>query len=87
MGNDNWNECPFPPEADSDDINEAYVTMEVLVGANGRAQQVTIVKDPGHGFGREAQKCAMRKMFATQLDRSGNPMAGKTKPFRIHFER
>ncbi|WP_394837660.1 energy transducer TonB [Pendulispora rubella] len=86
LGDQNWN-CPWPSEADSESVDEAYVTVEVLVGTNGRAQQVTVVKDPGHGFGREARQCAMQKPFATQLDVNGNPVAGKTKPFRIHFER
>ena len=87
LGDTNWTNCPFPPEADSEDLNDAYVTVEVVVGTNGKAQQVTVLKDPGHGFAREARQCAMQKTFATQLDGAGNPLVGKTKPFRIHFER
>ena len=87
LGDTSWTDCPFPPEADSEDINETWVTIEVQVGVNGKAQQVTIIKDPGHGFARVARQCAMQKPFATQLDINGNPVAGKTKPFRIHFER
>ena len=57
------------------------------MGVDGRPTGVTVLKDPGYGFGRKARECAMRKTFNTALDREGRPVAGKTKPFKIHFER
>src|SRR5262249_33869663 len=85
-GSSDW-KCPWPSEADAEQIDDAYVTVEVSVGANGRATQVQVKSDPGHGFGREARMCAMRETYQTALDHDGNAIAGQTKPFRIHFER
>jgi protein TonB len=85
-GSSDW-KCDWPSEADSEQIDDAFVMVEVLVGPNGRAQKVNILKDPGHGFGRNARTCAMRESFTAPLDREGNAIAGMTKPFRIHFER
>jgi len=85
-GSSDW-KCPWPSEADSEQIDDAYVMVQVTVGANGRASQVRVLQDPGHGFGREAQRCAMRETFTTALDRDGSSIPGVTKAFRIHFER
>ncbi|AKV03818.1 Ferric siderophore transport system, periplasmic binding protein TonB [Labilithrix luteola] len=87
LGSDRWDDCPFPGEADSEQIDQAYVIIQVKVKADGTAETVTIVQDPGHGFGREARKCAMRKRYNTALDVEGNAVGGMTKPFRIKFER
>lgn len=87
LGSDRWDDCPFPGEADSEQIDQAYVIIQVKVKADGTADTVTIVQDPGHGFGREARKCAMRKRYNTALDVEGNAIGGMTKPFRIKFER
>lgn len=85
-GSDEWR-CDFPPEADADQIDEAYVTLQVLVGADGHAKRVTIVQDPGHGFGRMANQCAQRETYQAQLDHDGRPVEGQTRPFRVHFVR
>jgi protein TonB len=87
LGSTEWNDCPFPQEADAEQIDEAHVTIQVHVKANGRAEKVVVLSDPGHGFGREARLCAMRKSFQIALDRDGNAIAGITKPFRVRFER
>ncbi len=84
-GGAEWH-CPFPAESDQDQVDEAFATVSVSVGADGRVGSATIVQDPGHGFGREARACAMRETFLSALDRDGNPIAS-TKSFRIHFER
>lgn len=86
-GGDRWDDCPFPAEADSEQIDQAYVTIQVKVSATGAAESVTVLQDPGHGFGREARKCGMQKTYATALDVDGRPVAGTTKAIRIHFER
>jgi periplasmic protein TonB len=85
-GASEWS-CPFPPEADSAQIDEAYVTLQVDVGPDGAAAAARVLADPGNGFGREARRCAMIKHYAVALDRDGNPIAGATKPFRVHFSR
>lgn len=86
-GSSDWGDCPFPAEADAEQVDQAYVTLQVKVRSDGSPDSVSVVQDPGHGFGREARKCAMRKRFTSALDVDGNPIAGQTKPFRVHFTR
>ncbi len=84
-GSSEWH-CPFPPEADADQIDEAAAVVSVTVGPSGRPQRVTIVQDPGHGFGREARACALRESYSPALDRAGNAVVA-AKSFRVRFER
>lgn len=79
-------DCPFPPEADTEQIDQAAATIEVSVGQDGRVQSVKLISDPGHGFGRQARACAMGKSFEPALDRDGNPLSS-TKQFRVTFNR
>jgi len=79
-------DCPWPPEADAEQIDEAYVVIVVHVDATGRATRVDIT-DPGHGFGREARRCALRERYTAGRDRDGQPTATTTKPIRVHFAR
>lgn len=85
-GSGDWNDCPFPPEADAEQIDDAYVTIQVTVRGDGRAESASLLVDPGHGFGRSARKCAMQKRWEPALDRSGAPVATTWKG-RIHFQR
>lgn len=78
--------CPFPPEADAEQIDEAIVGIEVRVRANGSPEAVTVTQDPGHGFGREARKCAMRETYMNALDVEGNAVPGVAK-IRFRFTR
>ena len=87
LGSVDWNDCPFPGEADAEQIDQAFVLIQVKVKPDGSPENVIVVQDPGHGFGREARKCAMRKKYSQGLDADGNPIAGTTKPFRVRFER
>ncbi|MGO9836930.1 MAG: energy transducer TonB [Polyangiaceae bacterium] len=84
-GGSDWN-CPFPPEADTAQIDEAYVTVQVDVRPDGTPGAVTVVSDPGNGFGREARRCALGKSFQPALDHDGNAIAG-TKKVKVHFSR
>jgi protein TonB len=84
-GSGEWR-CPFPPEADSDQVDEAAAIIEVVVGADGKAQRANILSDPGHGFGREAKQCAMREAYVPAMDREGHNVAS-SKKFRVKFER
>jgi protein TonB len=85
-GSSEW-KCPWPSEADAEQIDEAYVSVQVATRPDGTAERVTILSDPGHGFAREARQCAMRERYNAALDHDGNPIGGLTKSFRIHFER
>jgi protein TonB len=86
-GSTDWGDCPFPPEADADQIDDAYVTVQVRVNPDGSAQSVKVVQDPGHGFGRAARSCALRKHYQNALDVDGHAIGGMTSPFRVHFQR
>lgn len=80
-----WRNCPFPSEAEGE--NSAVVRLVVVVGSDGRPKSVTVVDDPGFGFGRSAKRCAMEKMYEPPLDAAGNPIAGATPPFKVRFTR
>lgn len=84
-GSADWNDCPFPAEADAEQIDEAFVVLQVNVGADGRPTTIAVIQDPGHGFGRQAKICAQRKSFKTALDHDGNPIPGQTGKFSVHF--
>ncbi len=84
-GSADWNDCPFPAEADAEQIDEAFVVLQVNVGADGRPTTIAVVQDPGHGFGRQAKICAQRKSFKTALDHDGNAVPGQTGKFSVHF--
>lgn len=86
-GSSDWTDCPFPAEADAEQIDQAFVLIQVRVKADGSPETVTVVQDPGHGFGREARKCAMRKKYTNALDVDGNAIPAVTNPFRVRFER
>lgn len=84
---DGWSWCPFPAEADAAQIDEAVVTLQVIVAPDGKPRRVSVVADPsGNGFGREATRCAMRVRYNTGLDRAGNPIEG-TVTFNVRFSR
>lgn len=71
----NW-DCPFPQEAEDEGVENARVTLQVQIGADGSMQKAVVVSDPGFGFGQEARRCAMRRRWLSQLDRTGAPVAG-----------
>jgi protein TonB len=85
-GSRDWN-APFPAEADTVQIDEAYVTLQIDVRADGTPAAVRILSDPGNGFGREARRYAMTQRYAPALDREGNPVPGTIGPIRVHFSR
>jgi protein TonB len=78
--------CPFPPEADAAGIDEAVVGIRVEVDPSGEVQDVSIPKDPGHGFGRAAQRCAKAKRWTPALDRDGKAVGGAVD-LRVRFVR
>jgi protein TonB len=69
-----WN-CPFPPAADTDGVDHAQVTIRVDVDASGHPTRVSILSDPGHGFGAAARSCALGKRWTPGADRWGRPSA------------
>lgn len=75
----NLERCPFPAEADAEQVDEAAVGIEVRVSVDGRAETVSITRDPGHGFGREARKCALREKYQPAKNFEGNAIPGVYK--------
>ena len=84
-GSASWN-CPFPQQADLEGINHATSLLSVVVDASGRASTVSILRDPGHGFGQAARACALRRRYNAALDKSGSPMA-TTLVLNVRFDR
>jgi protein TonB len=81
-----WN-CEFPAEADIEGIDNAVVMLTVVVSPEGRAKTVSVVRDPGNGFGQAARSCAFRRKFTVALDRAGNAITTSTAPFTVRFTR
>jgi outer membrane biosynthesis protein TonB len=82
-----WDRCPFPQEADMKDIDSAAVVARVLVAADGTAEDVEILRDPGHGFAEAARECAMKQLYVPARDADGNPIRGRTRRFLIRYAR
>ena len=82
MNKANLERCPFPAEADAEQVDEAAVGIEVKVSIDGRAETVAVTRDPGHGFGREARKCALREKYAPALNVEGLAIPGV---YRVNF--
>ena len=80
-------QCPFPAQADAVGIEDGVVTLQAAVRADGTADSVTVVSDPGSGFGTAAQRCALAAKFLPALDERGAPIAGSTRPFQVPFHR
>jgi protein TonB len=79
-------DCPFPSEADAEGINATKVQVVVTVTTGGRARSVSVLKDPGFGFGKAARACAMRKPYAPGLNADGEPVE-QTFTISVNFTR
>ncbi|HTJ81324.1 MAG TPA: energy transducer TonB [Polyangiaceae bacterium] len=86
VGSTSWN-CPFPPEADAEGRDRATAVIVVTVRPDGSPQSVSVMQDPGSGFGRAARSCALGRRFKAGLDRDGNPTTATTQPIRVNFSR
>ena len=82
-----WDRCPFPQEADKKSLDSAVVVARVVVRPDGSAEDVEILRDPGHGFGDAARSCALKQLYVPARDAEGNVVAGKTRPFLIRYMR
>jgi protein TonB len=81
-----WN-CPWPAEADAEQVNEQTVVLQASVGTDGRADRVDVLSDPGFGFAAAARMCALRTRFEPAHDVAGQPIAAQSPPIRVHFFR
>jgi protein TonB len=80
-------DCPFPAESDLARIDHAAVLLVVTVLPDGTPGAVTVLQDPGHGFGRAAVACAKRQTFTFARDRHGKHLQADTAPFYMRFTR
>lgn len=78
--------CPFPSEADADGIDHGVVSLTVRVDATAKVEGVTVVSDPGHGFGAAARRCALSKQWQSALDREGRSIASSIT-LQVRFTR
>jgi protein TonB len=85
LGGASWN-CPFPDEAETDQIDYAQPIVVITVRPDGTAQSAQVTSDPGHGFGRAARMCALSRKYNAGLDRDGKP-ATVSFSVRITFSR
>lgn len=79
--------CPWPAEADAEQVNEQTVVLRVAVRADGRADRVDVLSDPGFGFGAAARLCALRTRFEPARDPVGRAIVNLSPPIRVHFLR
>jgi protein TonB len=86
LRSENWS-CPWPPEADARQIDEQTVVLRVVVDSDGGPRSVTVLADPGHGFGPAAAACAMRTRFTPAHGHSGEPIGAASPPIRVRFTR
>lgn len=77
----------FPAEADAAGAHNAVVRIVVSVSLRGTPERVTVLSDPGLGFGAAAKRCALGQRFLPALDVEGRPAAGTTAPFSVRFTR
>lgn len=81
-----WNHCGFPAEADMEQVNAAKATIAVTIGSDGHAQRVSVVQDPGYGFGALAKRCAMQERFEPARGKDGSAITA-TQVITINFRR
>jgi protein TonB len=86
VGSSQW-DCPFPAEADAEEINYQRVKLLIVVRSDGTPQDAKVIADPGHGFGREARKCALTRRYEPARDRDGRPVLGTIPQVNITFQR
>jgi hypothetical protein len=80
-------ECPWPVAADRYRINHAIVHVTADVTAEGKATAVQLIDEPGYEFGPDSVQCALKKNYVPGSDPLGRPVAGRTLPFSLHFNR
>jgi hypothetical protein len=74
-GDHDWN-CPFPSEANANGVDFATATLRISVGAGGEVLGAALLRDPGHGFGSAAQRCALTRRYSPAHGEDGQARAG-----------
>lgn len=79
--------CAWPQAALNQDIYEQHVVLRVRVSAQGTVEAVTLLDDPGNGFGAAATACARATRFAPAQSEEGQAVAATSPPIRVRFTR
>jgi protein TonB len=79
--------CPWPDDAEYEDINEQLVAIKVVVAEDGKVEQAEVVSDPGFGFGAAARDCARRVRFTPARDAQGRAIRAQSPPIHVRFVR
>lgn len=79
--------CDWPEAAVARDIYEQFVVLRVVVRAEGTVERVSVVDDPGYGFGAAATVCARRTRFTPARDGNGQSVRATSPPIRVRFTR
>jgi protein TonB len=74
----------YPPQARREG-REGVVKLRIVVGTDGRVQEVRVVSDPGSGFGEAAIRAAKRR-FRFRPARIGQEPVATEIPFTVRFE-
>ncbi len=74
----------YPPEAQRAGL-EGEVKLRLRIGADGRVEKATVVRDPGHGFGPAAVESALRHFRFRPATRHGDPVATEIV-FTVRYE-
>ena len=83
--NGNWDCSHLYPAGAAPDF--AVVRVVATVDISGRVVSVSILSDPGNGFGEAAKRCALSQRFSPGLDHDGRPTLKSTAPIRVRFSR
>jgi protein TonB len=86
LADEDWH-CPWPRDAEADQIDEQVALVRVVVRTDGTVASARIVRDPGHGFGAAAVECARRTRFTPATDAEGRPIQAESPPVRVRFTR
>ena len=80
---EDW-DCPWDRSAVPEGASPGPVIMHVLVGEDGRPQDVSIIQDPGYGLVEQAKRCALARRYYMR-DAHGNLVQGWSPPIRVRF--
>jgi hypothetical protein len=80
-------QCPWPESANRAGVDHAVLHMTMDVTSGGQPIAAHIVDEPGYDFATDAVRCAMEHKYIPGRDAGGTPVAGRTRPFAVRFDR
>jgi len=86
LPSDRWS-CPWPSEAEPLSIDAQTVVIRVIARSDGTVEAVTVLSDPGHGFGEAASSCARRARFLPARASNGQAVRAPSPPILVRFSR